>query len=158
MESPWKKISAAKWSNMKKAIVVLFIFITSFHFVKAQQAINVDSAFAFAQQKNKMVLLIFSGSDWCKQCMRFEKKILSDSAFDQFADDNLVVVQADFPQSKKLPPQTAEQNEKLAEKYNHSGSFPLIVLLRPDQKVVAYLDYSNEDSDDFIKMINRYLP
>ncbi|HYV93329.1 MAG TPA: thioredoxin family protein [Chitinophagales bacterium] len=143
---------------MKKTIAVVFVFIISFHFVKAQQSVNVDSAFAFAQQKNKMVLLIFSGSDWCRQCMRFEKKILSDSTFDQFADDNLVLLQADFPQSKKLPPQTVKQNEILAEKYNPAGSFPLIVLLRPDQKVLAYLNYSNEDSGDFIRIINRYLP
>ncbi len=143
---------------MKRVFAITFIFIAAFHCVKAQQTIVADSAFTLAREKNKMVLLIFSGSDWCKQCMLFEKKILNDPAFGQFANNNLVLVQADFPQSKKLSPQTVKQNETLAQRYNPSGSFPLIVLLHPDQKVLAYLNYSNEDSQDFISMINQYLP
>jgi thioredoxin-related protein len=143
---------------MKKVFAVTFIFIVAFHFVKAQQTIVADSAFTLAQKKNKMVLLIFSGSDWCKQCMRFEKMILSDPEFGHFADSNLVLVQADFPQTRKLPPQIVKQNEKLAERYNPSGSFPFIVLLRPDRKILAYLNYGNENSAEFIRMIDHYLP
>ena len=142
---------------MWKVFAITFMFIAAFFSVKAQTAVA-DSAFSRAQERNKMVLLIFSGSDWCKQCMRFEKKILADPVFDHFADSNLIVLQADFPQGKKLPPQTLKHNEDLAERYNPSGSFPLFVLLRPDQTVLAYLNYSNEDSHEFIRMINHYLP
>jgi thiamine biosynthesis lipoprotein len=124
----------------------------------AQQTENSDVIFTLAKQKNKNVLLVFSGSDWCAQCIRFEKKVLSDPSFIQFADSNLILVTADFPQSKKLSEVTMKQNEELASKYNPSGLFPLIVLLRPNQEVAAYLDYHNEASGEFIEMINHYLP
>ena len=145
-------------ARMKQAIFIILIFISGSPFVKAQQTIVADSAFTLAREKHKMILLIFSGSDWCKECMRFEKKILRDPVFDRFADSNLIVVQADFPQSKKLAPQIIKQNENLAERYNPSGLFPLILLLRPDQQIAANLNYSNQESHDFIAMINRYLP
>ena len=137
-------------------IVALFLMVRCIS-TQAQFTENADSAFAFAKERNKAVLLVFSGSDWCVPCMRFEKKILKDPLFIRFSDSSLILVNADFPQSKKQPPQIVKQDEALAEKYNPSGSFPLIVLLRSDQRVLAYLKYQNESPQDFISAINRYL-
>jgi len=127
-------------------------------FVRGQQSESADSTFALAKKENKNILLVFTGSDWCAPCIRFEKKVLDDPSFIKYANDHLVLMNADFPQTKKLSPQIVEENERLAAKYNPSGSFPLIVLLKPDEEVVAYLDYRNEDVNQFIAMVNRYLP
>ena len=142
---------------MCRIIIVTLFFVFTFICVQAQFTENADSAFAFAKERNKAVLLVFSGSDWCVPCMRFEKKILKDPVFLRFSESSLILVNADFPQSKKLPPQIVKQDEDLAEKYNPSGSFPLIVLLRSDQRVLAYLKYQNESAQDFISAINQYL-
>ena len=141
---------------MKKILFPLLILLLRFHSVHAQ-GISPDSSFALAQQKQEQVLLVFSGSDWCAPCMRFEKKVLNDPSFLQFTEGHLIVVKADFPQSKKLSPQTVKENEELARKFNPSGSFPLIVLLDPDQKVQTYLEYHNEGPGDFIELLNHYL-
>lgn len=142
---------------MNQLFAVISMMVMSFHFVKAQEA-PTDSVFTLAVEKNKKVLLIFSGSDWCRQCIRFEKKILSDLVFQQFADSNLILVIADFPQSKKQSPEMIKRNEVLAERYDPAGLFPHIVLLQPDQKVIASFNYDNEDSKEFITMINQSLP
>jgi thiol-disulfide isomerase/thioredoxin len=103
------------------------------------------------------VLLVFSGSDWCAPCIRFERTILSDPAFQSFADENLTIVKADFPQRKKLSDDQKKHNEALAEQYNPKGLFPHIVLLSGDHSVMATLTYSSQTPSQFISEIQAYI-
>jgi peroxiredoxin len=52
------------------------------------------------------------------------------------------LVRADFPRMKKnqLSKEQTAYNEKLAEKYNPKGKFPLTVLINPDGKVITEWD------------------
>jgi hypothetical protein len=51
--------------------------------------------------------------------------------FTKFADENIVLVNADFPRKKKNQLSAAQQkiNDALAEKYNPNGNFPFTLLL-----------------------------
>ncbi|MEO7989610.1 MAG: thioredoxin family protein [Chryseolinea sp.] len=118
---------------------------------------NADEAFSSASSANKKVLLVFSGSDWCAPCVQLENKILSTTTFIDFADKNLVIIHADFPQRKKLSKEIQSQNDALAEQYNPTGEFPEIVLLRSDKSVVKKLSYNNQSTDEFINEITPYL-
>lgn len=99
------------------------------------------------------LLLVFSGSDWCQPCIRFEKQVLNDSAFQQFANTRLDVVKADFPQRKKLSAEQALENERLAEQYNPEGRFPHIVLLHPDRSIWAILPSNARNGGEFVEIL-----
>lgn len=140
---------------MKKVwIASVLLLITSF--VEAQIHNNADEAFASSRATHKPVLLIFSGSDWCAPCIRFQKTVLSDEQFQLYASDHLILLKADFPQRKKLAKEIEEQNEQLAEKYNPKGQFPHIVLLRSDQSVLSTLPYKNQSTEQFILMLSTH--
>lgn len=119
--------------------------------VHAQYLDNASEAFQLAQQRNRPVMLIFSGSDWCAACMRFERNIMNDSLFQSYADSDLILLRADFPQRTVQPDQIVSQNESLAERYNTDGKFPTLVLLRADGKIITYLVYHNQPPDLFIR-------
>ena len=119
---------------------------------------NGQEAFSRARELNRPVLLIFSGSDWCIPCIRFRKEILADSSFIKYSEENLVILNADFPQKKMLSPGTVTQNEKLAEKYNPEGLFPHLVLLSPDGDIITVLWYGQQNAGEFIRQIERILP
>lgn len=99
---------------------------------------NFDDAKIEARQTNHLILLNFSGSDWCAPCVRMKREIFESQAFTTYAGDNLVLLNADFPRSKKnkLSDKQTKQNEKLAEKYNPEGQFPLTVLLDSTGRVL----------------------
>ena len=101
------------------------------------------------------LLMIFSGSDWCPSCMRFEKFILSDSAFIRYAAENLEISLVDFPQRKKLDQAIIKQNELLAEKYNPRGLFPTIILFSGQTDKFVRLPYTNQNTADFIELIEQ---
>ena len=91
-----------------------------------------------AQADHKLIVLNFSGSDWCGPCIRLHKEILESESFSSYANDHLVLVNADFPRLKKnqLPKEQQEKNDQLAETYNQEGKFPLTLLLNTDGKVL----------------------
>ncbi|MBT1690704.1 thioredoxin family protein [Dawidia soli] len=123
----------------------------------AQVRENADEAFHQATEHHRPVLLVFAGSDWCAPCIHFEKKILAEHSFQEFADANLVLLKADFPQRARQSDSLRRQNEALAEKYNPSGVFPYILLLRDDGNVVKVLNYHNESPAQFIDEIKPLL-
>ncbi len=103
---------------------------------------NLEEAQAKAKDENKLILLYFSGSDWCGPCIKLKQDILDQSIFLDFASTNLELVKADFPRQKKnrLSETQTLYNEKLAEKYNKTGRFPLTLLLNSKGEVLKEWD------------------
>ena len=101
-----------------------------------------EKAKQIATQKHQLILLNFSGSDWCGPCIRMKKEIFENEKFSKMADAKLVLVNADFPRNKKnqLKKETKKQNETLADKYNPEGKFPFTLLLDANGKVIKTWD------------------
>lgn len=111
-----------------------------------------------AKQSQKFILLNFAGSDWCAPCIKMKRDIFEQEAFLTYAEKNLVLVRADFPRLKKnqLDPGQRAHNEKLAERYNSSGKFPLTLLLDEEGKVLKAWDgYSGASPQEFIREIEQ---
>ncbi len=103
---------------------------------------NFNEAKEEASKNNKLILVNFSGSDWCLPCIQLKKTIFESRSFSDYASENLVLVNADFPrQSKhKLSPDQKKMNEDLAEKYNPDGKFPYTILITPGEKILKTWD------------------
>jgi thioredoxin-related protein len=124
---------------MKKLLFIL-LCVSSFSFIKWQP--DFETAKKIAREKHQLILLNFSGSDWCGPCIRLRKEIFESAVFSKMSDTSLVMVNADFPRNKKnqLDEQVRKQNEALADKYNPGGKFPLTLLLNPDGKIITSWD------------------
>jgi thiol-disulfide isomerase/thioredoxin len=116
-----------------KFIAILLLLI-----IPARWEPDFETAKKTAKEKNELILLNFSGSDWCVPCILMHRDYLENPVFTQMADNNLILVNADFPRKKKNIPsdEIVKRNEILAEKYNKEGSFPLTLLLTADGKVL----------------------
>lgn len=138
------------------SLIVIGLTLLAFpQFCYCQVFSNPNQAFLAALQGKRPVLLIFSGSDWCLPCERLNRVILSDSAFENFAGQKLVLIEADFPQKTKLPQDQILWNEKLAEEFNPNGIFPYLLLLKADKTIIARLEYVHYDSAHFIEEIKN---
>lgn len=120
---------------MGKILLAAILCLSS---VSANWLHNLEEAQAIAKKENKLIILNFSGSDWCGPCIRMHKEIFDTDTFQDFAKDKLVMVNADFPRLKKnqLPKDQQSINDQLADRYNHEGKFPYTVLLTADGKVL----------------------
>ncbi|AKQ45203.1 thiol-disulfide isomerase [Rufibacter radiotolerans] len=118
--------------------LLVLIFSSLFTFGPPAWVKDIEQAKKMSKENHKYILVNFSGSDWCGPCIKMEKEIFENPAFQTYATQNLVMVNADFPRQKKhqLDPKQKSLNEKLADQYNKTGIFPLTVLLDENGKVV----------------------
>ncbi|MEP6948882.1 MAG: thioredoxin family protein [Ginsengibacter sp.] len=95
-----------------------------------------------AAKTHKLILVNFSGSDWCLPCIQLKKNIFDSENFATYASENLVLVNADFPRQNKhkLSPDQKKMNEDLAEKYNPEGKFPYTILMTAEGRILKQWD------------------
>lgn len=94
----------------------------------AQWLTDLPTALNQARTDNKLVLMDFTGSDWCPWCMKLDHDVFSTSQFDNYARKNLVLVRVDFPRNT---PQSADlkQANKLLSRRFHVTGYPTCILL-----------------------------
>lgn len=139
---------------MKSKIIALLLLVSSFGL--AQQTETFTQKLEKAKLEHKKIMLYFSGSDWCAPCVKFKKFIVNTPEFQNFATENLIIYNADFPrQSKnKLAKEIEKENDSLAEKYNNKGQFPLILLLDENGNVAKkWEEYPKETIQEFIEKL-----
>lgn len=136
---------------------LLAIIVGSFLFSSVTWLGNFNDAKVEATKEHKLILINFSGSDWCGPCIRLRKEILESSTFEDYATGHLVLVRADFPRQKKnqLSKDQTKLNEALADKYNAEGKFPFTLLVDENGKVLKTWDgFPDETPDQFVADIS----
>src|ERR1700709_1173407 len=122
--------------------VVALMFLLFFAIPAPGWLTDFSEAQKIASNRHQLILLNFSGSDWCGPCIRLKKEIFESEAFSKMADTLLVLYNADFPRNKKnqLDKITGKKNNELADKYNPEGKFPLTLLLDANGKIIKTFD------------------
>jgi thioredoxin-related protein len=140
---------------MRKLLLLFALAISNFAASQEWQT-NFEEAKKIATEQDKNVVIVFSGSDWCAPCIKLDKNIWQSEAFKKEAAAEWVLVKANFPRKKanELPKEQTEHNRKLAEKYNVEGSFPLVVVLDKNGKVLGKMGFKNVSPEEYIKMIH----
>lgn len=92
---------------------------------KAAWLTSIEAGLEKAQAENKLVLVEFTGSDWCPPCMMMAKKVFGKKAFLDGVKKDYVIVKLDMPNSNKALKQA---NELLMKTYEVEG-VPTIILM-----------------------------
>ena len=106
---------------------------------------SLPEAISQAQSESKLILLDFTGSDWCHYCVKLKKEVFDSPDFKAWASDNVVLLEIDFPRRSQLPPKIQQQNEMLKSRYEIS-SYPTVLLVDPEGNVKAKMGYQNGQS------------
>lgn len=121
---------------------------------------NYQVALKKASKKNKPILMVFTGSDWCKNCIALERELLEQEPFLKYADDNLILLRVDFPRMKrnKLADDKVAANGELAEKYNQEGIFPYMVIIDNNEKVICSSGYRKGGLSSYLEFFKHSIP
>ena len=121
---------------MKKLLPFLLLILASVPHVHADWTTDYKAALAQAKQQNKLVLLDFTGSDWCPTCQLLEKEVFSTPSFKDFVTKNFIPVTIDAPVPviidspvhRKLPPALIQQNDLLYDQFKIVAPPTLLVV------------------------------
>jgi thioredoxin-related protein len=131
------------------------LFFAAFARAESDWLHDYNKAQEAATANPKLLFLNFTGSDWCGWCIKLDKDIFSQPKFKNYAHDNLVLVELDFPRRKSQPTEERKQNVQLAQQYEVLG-FPTIVVLKSDgQKVWQFDGYFPGGPEAFIAQLQK---
>jgi thioredoxin-related protein len=115
---------------------------------------NYAAAQAQARAESKMLLINFTGSDWCPPCIMLHRQILSQPAFADYAAAHLVLLEVDFPRAKAQSDAQKAANEKLANQYG-IYAFPTVIVLDSSGKKIGELGYARDGPEAFIAALEK---
>jgi thiol-disulfide isomerase/thioredoxin len=134
----------------RNAIAIAMLVCWAAQIQAAEWLTDLPQALAKARTEKKLVLMDFTGSDWCPPCKALHETVLTSRKFEDYADKNLVLVVVDFPNKTKQPKELKEANAALAKEFKIDG-YPTVILLDPDRKQLKnMLGYGGETPDEFI--------
>jgi thioredoxin-related protein len=119
-----------------------------------------EKAKAQAKAEKKLLLVDFTGSDWCAWCKKLQGEVFSKEAFQKEAPKQFVLVELDFPQDKKKLSEAAiKRNDELAKHYKVQG-FPTILVLDAEGHVMAKTGYRPDGPEKYVThladLVNNY--
>ena len=141
---------------MKKIIMACFLSVLCFQsFALTGFDADYNAALKRAKDNSKPIFILFTGSDWCSWCVKFEKEVLSKSEFLDYATNTWELVVADFPQKKKIAPELKKQYQALQKKYAVRG-FPTVMLIDAKGKELCSAGYSKGGAKVWLeKFLNK---
>jgi thioredoxin-related protein len=141
---------------MKTALTCLLACLTILPLRAAESEWTTDfnTALRTAKAEKKMVLMNFTGSDWCGWCIKLKNEVFSKPEFKEYAAKHLVLVELDFPKKKKQTAAEKKNNQSLAQRYK-VGGFPTIIVLTSDGKLAGELGYQPGGPKAFIAALDK---
>lgn len=117
-----------------RKLVFIVLLLCSFS-VKAQELrweSDVAKACEASIKSKKPLLLFFTGSDWCGWCMKLQNDVFKKQEFTKWSNENVILVELDFPKRKQLSPELTKQNQELQQMFEVRG-YPTVWFVLPSK-------------------------
>ncbi len=99
-----------------------------------------ESAIEESLKTGKPILADFTGSDWCHWCVKLKTDVFETETFKNWAQDNVVLLELDFPKRGLQAPKIKQQNQELANRFQIQ-SYPTVLFLDSKGGKIGTLGY-----------------
>ena len=119
---------------MKKNLFIVALFVFCFYNLSYSQTPNstvesgklvwhtsLPEVHELSKATNKPIFAFFTGSDWCGWCKKLQMDVFSKPEFIEWAQKNVILLELDFPRTKQLPAELAQQNSGMQQALKVSG-------------------------------------
>ncbi|MDF1667870.1 MAG: thioredoxin family protein [Planctomycetota bacterium] len=115
---------------------------------------SIKKAKAQAKKEGKLILIEFTGSDWCPPCKMLTASVLSTPKFKTWAKKNVILLYLDFPRRKPISAEQKKHNARLQKKYGIRG-YPTVVIADASGKEIGRKVGGSKDPDGYIRLLNK---
>lgn len=120
---------------------------------------NYQEALRVARLEDRPICLFFTGSDWCRACMRAKKEALNTPEFAAAIGERVLFVEVDLPRrSDQQSPVLRQQNQELQRRFG-VNRLPTWVLINADEHLIGTITgYSGGGGTAFAQQLLAMLP
>jgi protein disulfide-isomerase len=116
--------------------IILFTGFTAFAQKTAKEDLvwhtDLNKAIELANKEKKPLMLFFTGSDWCGWCVKLQKEVFKQNEFKKWAEDNVILVEVDFPRANIQSEEVKAQNRNLQQQFGVRG-YPTCWFVKADK-------------------------
>ena len=138
--------------SMKKIIYILLISVFTTVSASAQELTwhtDMSKASEFAIKEKKPLLMFFTGSDWCGWCIRLQNEVFKTDEFKKWANENVVLVELDFPKRTPQDDNIKAQNRQLQSMFKVRG-YPTIWFVNPEVNSEKQINLTSLGSTGYV--------
>lgn len=114
---------------------------------------NVQQALEEAKQTGKPIFAFFTGKEWCSWCKKLDRQILSQQPFIEYAKENLILLELDFPRGRKNLP---KEQLVLARKFNIKG-YPTVILMDSETNLLGQTGFEYMTPEQYVEHIETFI-
>lgn len=119
--------------------LVLSIFLLVFTIETVAQEVEMVTSFETAKERadkeRKDILIILTGSEWCKPCKKMDKEVITHPLFQKYVKENLIVYLVDLPTHLVINSDVYKNYENLKSRYGTSALPSLILTDKSGNKI-----------------------
>lgn len=116
--------------------------------------LNIEEGVKQANEKGKVTLVEFTGSDWCGPCMMLKSSVFDSPEFKEFAEKELILVELDAPRKKEISEDQKAYVAQKKEEFKVRG-VPSVFLLDKEGKPFFVKVGGTTDKEGYIKTLKE---
>ncbi len=114
---------------------------------------DVNQALELSKETGKPIFAFFTGKEWCSWCKKLERQILSKENFINYAKENLILLELDFPRGKRNLPQ---EQINLARKFRIQG-YPTVIVMDGETNLLGQTGYENLTAQQYVDNVKKMI-
>jgi len=112
--------------------------------------IDYETVYQKSMKEDKPIMANFTGSDWCGWCKKLKKAVFDTKIFQDWAEENVVLFELDYPRRTPQNAEIKKQNQELQQTFRQFvRGYPTILLFNIER---TYNENGVKDKDN-IKLL-----
>jgi len=83
--------------------------------------VDMQEAYELHKETGKPIMANFTGSDWCGWCKKLSASVFNQEEFKNWAEENVILIELDFPKRRQIPEKYRQQNAQLRQAFQVRG-------------------------------------
>ena len=114
--------------------------------------VNYEEVYERSIKENKPIMANFTGSDWCGWCIKLKKAVFNTETFQNWAADNVILFELDFPRRTPQDPDIKAQNRNLQQTFGQLvRGYPTVLIF----DIERAFDNDDVKQTDGIKLLGK---
>ena len=112
--------------------------------------VDLDRAVELSKETGKPIMANFTGSDWCGWCKRLKREVFDTPEFKTWAEDNVILLELDFPRKTPISDELRKQNRNLQYAFGVRG-YPTIHFFTADSSSEGGYTYKRLAQSGYVR-------
>ena len=144
-------------NKIKTSLIWILVFFTSFQSQsQIKKYTEYEVAKSEAMQQDKDILIVLTGSDWCKPCIKMNKNVFENADFITFADKNLIIFEVNLDRHWDLDSKLYKDYNYFKNKYQ-TNALPCLVLIDKNEVTKSIISEGLTSFEKTFTKLNRLI-